>query len=189
MEQRIQYDHASAPTRRKNPLAVVTMPRVQTRTLAEMERLHLDDILAHGLPDPLGRAATFFSFSHLPQGTQERHRDTLKLVIPYLHAAWIRCWLRAEAGALENRRVQNGIILTAREGEILSWVEQEKSNNEIAKILNISHLTVKNHVQQRLRKLNVQNRAQAVANGISLQITSKWHGDERANGIDSSSRL
>ena len=31
-------------------------------------------------------------------------------------------------------------------------------------------LTVKNHVQKILKKLNVQNRAQAVARGLSLQI-------------------
>ena len=63
-------------------------------------------------------------------------------------------------------------ILTAREIEILNWVEKGKSNNEIAQILSISHLTVKNHVQKILRKLNVQNRAQAVARGISLNLTT-----------------
>jgi DNA-binding CsgD family transcriptional regulator len=62
-------------------------------------------------------------------------------------------------------------ILTTRETEILSWVERGKSNNEIAQILGISHLTVKNHVQKILRKLNVQNRAQAVAKGMSLNLT------------------
>ena len=64
-------------------------------------------------------------------------------------------------------------ILTAREVEILHWVERGKSNNEIAQILNISHLTVKNHVQKILRKLNVQNRAQAVAKGIALNLTMR----------------
>jgi len=146
--------------------------RIDARTLAEIERLRLDDILAHGLPDPQGRAATFFCFSRLTEGTQERHCDTLELAIPYLHAAWIRCWSGEESVARDNKRLQNSTILTAREGEILSWVEQGKSNNEIAKILSISHLTVKNHVQKILRKLNVQNRAQAVAKGISLNLTS-----------------
>ena len=163
--------------------------RIDARTLAEIERLRLDDILAHGLPDPQGRAATFFSFSRLTEGTQERHRDTLELVIPYLHAAWIRCWSGEEGGARDNRRLQSSTILTAREGEILSWVEQGKSNNEIARILNISHLTVKNHVQKILRKLNVQNRAQAVAKGISLQITSKWRGIDDAAAARPRSRI
>jgi len=152
--------------------------RIDAHTAAEIERLRLDDILAHGLPDLHGRAASFFSFSRLTDGTQGRHRDALELIIPYLHAAWIRCWSEEESGTRDSKRLQTSGILSAREGEILSWVEQGKSNNEIAKILSISHLTVKNHVQKILRKLNVQNRAQAVAKGISLQITSKWHHSE-----------
>jgi len=72
-------------------------------------------------------------------------------------------------------------MLTAREIEVLNWIEKGKSNNEIAQILAISHLTVKNHVQSILRKLNVQNRAQAVATSLSLQLTSRW----RAPGFGS----
>jgi DNA-binding CsgD family transcriptional regulator len=61
-------------------------------------------------------------------------------------------------------------LVTAREVEILQWVRDGKSNQEIGDILAISPLTVKNHVQKILRKLDVQNRAQAVARGIALQI-------------------
>jgi DNA-binding CsgD family transcriptional regulator len=61
-------------------------------------------------------------------------------------------------------------ILTGRELEILHWVYEGKSNMEIGMILGISGLTVKNHVQNILRKLNVQNRTQAVAKGLSLNL-------------------
>jgi DNA-binding CsgD family transcriptional regulator len=61
-------------------------------------------------------------------------------------------------------------MITSREIEILQWVRDGKSNHEIGDILAISPLTVKNHVQKILKKLKVQNRAQAVARGISLQL-------------------
>jgi transcriptional regulator EpsA len=137
---------------------------------AEIQRLELDEVAAHGIPDVDGYAACFFSFSKLPGGPKSSHLGMLELVVPYLHAAWARAV--CETGAQQaGRLVVTREILTGREVEILNWVEQGKSNNEIAQILSISHLTVKNHVQKILRKLNVQNRAQAVAKGISLNLT------------------
>jgi transcriptional regulator EpsA len=53
--------------------------------------------------------------------------------------------------------------LSDRELQILHWVAQGKTNPEIGSILNISAFTVKNHMQRMFKKLNVTNRAQAVA--------------------------
>ncbi len=63
-------------------------------------------------------------------------------------------------------------ILTQREQEVLRWVYLGKSNLEIGMILGISPLTVKNHVQEILRRLDVQNRAQAVGKAFKLHILS-----------------
>lgn len=52
--------------------------------------------------------------------------------------------------------------LTPREVEILDCVAQGNSNKEIARILNISDQTVKNHITSILRKLAVNDRTQAV---------------------------
>lgn len=52
--------------------------------------------------------------------------------------------------------------LTPREVEILDCVAQGNSNKEIAKMLNISDQTVKNHITSILRKLAVNDRTQAV---------------------------
>ena len=49
-----------------------------------------------------------------------------------------------------------------RQIEIMRWVHEGKSNIEIGLILGISALTVKNHVQKILRKLNARNRTEAV---------------------------
>jgi DNA-binding CsgD family transcriptional regulator len=53
--------------------------------------------------------------------------------------------------------------LTERELEILRWMGTGKSNREISALLDISAITLKNHVSKIYRKLDVQNRADAVA--------------------------
>ena len=61
-------------------------------------------------------------------------------------------------------------MLTVREHDILKWIYLGKSNFEIGAILKISPLTVKNHVQKILRKLNVVNRTQAIGKSLELRI-------------------
>ena len=53
--------------------------------------------------------------------------------------------------------------LSEREREIMVWVAMGKTNPEIGCILNISEFTVKNHMKSIFSKLDVTNRAQAVA--------------------------
>jgi len=48
--------------------------------------------------------------------------------------------------------------LTRREGEVLHWVSQGKTNDEIGIILGISGLTIKKHVENLFAKLGVNNR-------------------------------
>jgi DNA-binding CsgD family transcriptional regulator len=61
-------------------------------------------------------------------------------------------------------------LLTARETEILQWIYHGKSNIEIAIILGINALTVKNHVHKILRKLGALNRTHAIGKAIALHI-------------------
>ena len=56
--------------------------------------------------------------------------------------------------------------LTEREGEILSLMARGLSNGDIAKKVYISEKTVKNHVTNILRKLDVTDRTQAVIEGV-----------------------
>ncbi len=64
---------------------------------------------------------------------------------------------KASATPVEQR------ALTQREAEILVLVERGLSNKEIARTLNISFATVKNHVHHILEKLHVHRRTQALA--------------------------
>lgn len=52
--------------------------------------------------------------------------------------------------------------LTAREKEILSLVAKGKSNSQIAETLFVREVTIKTHLNSIYRKLNVDNRVQAV---------------------------
>ena len=52
--------------------------------------------------------------------------------------------------------------LTQREAEVLFWIAKDKSNAAIAKELNCSQGTVRKHIENLHRKLNVQTRTAAV---------------------------
>jgi DNA-binding NarL/FixJ family response regulator len=62
--------------------------------------------------------------------------------------------------------------LTQREKEVLRYLAQGLPNQEIAEILNISPLTVRSHVRNLLRKLNVSNRTQAALYAVEVGLVS-----------------
>lgn len=66
-----------------------------------------------------------------------------------------------------NNKIQN---LSPREKEILYNIGLGKSNREIGKHLFISESTVKNHIRNIFRKLNVHNRTQAITTAICLGL-------------------
>jgi transcriptional regulator EpsA len=132
---------------------------------SELRALGLENMLLHG-SGPLPGGATFFALFGLPQRPHARHAYFLELLLPYLHLALQRVGQRqARAGAATLARP-----VSAREAEILHWVREGKSNDEIGQILGISGLTVKNHLQRLYRLLGVSNRAHAIARGMALQL-------------------
>lgn len=60
--------------------------------------------------------------------------------------------------------------LTPREKEVLSWLTKGGSNKEIARSLNLTESTVKVHVQNVLRKLNLSSRVQAAIFAIEHEL-------------------
>ena len=67
-----------------------------------------------------------------------------------------------------NEKTMDTIVvsLTSRETEILTYIANGNSNKQIARILQISEQTIKNHVSNILRKLNANDRAHAVVLAI-----------------------
>jgi transcriptional regulator EpsA len=137
----------------------------------ELARIEANVVLAHGTYDVLGRLASFFTFACQPGAISPRKVCFVELVVPFLHLAWVRTQINRPAGSASVGPAEVR-LLTPREQEILKWIHVGKSNIEIGTILGISSLTVKNHVQKILRKLNVQNRTQAVGKALALRILS-----------------
>lgn len=137
----------------------------------ELHKMGAERVVAHGTYDAFGKPASFFMFACAAGAFGPKQAFVVELIVPFLHQAWLRTQIdqsRSAAGA-SPRGVR---LLTAREQEILKWVRIGKSNIEIGVILGLSPLTVKNHVQKILRKLDVQNRTQAVGKALALRILS-----------------
>ena len=94
---------------------------------------------------------------------------SLKLLLPFIDTA-----LRQMAPApvrqapcsrfdMQHRNAARVPVLSERERQIMVWVAMGKTNPEIGMILDISEFTVKNHMKSIFSKLDVTNRAQAVA--------------------------
>ena len=63
-------------------------------------------------------------------------------------------------------------ILTKREKEVFDLLITNKTTFEIAKILNISEKTVRNHISNAMQKLGVKGRASAVVELLKLNEIS-----------------
>jgi len=137
----------------------------------ELERLGATQLMVHGLHDSDGRALSLFTFACRPGSVGARQAYLAQLLAPALHAAWVRTQLQRRAeGANGSDKSVGQSVLTVRELDILKWIYLGKSNFEIGAILKISPLTVKNHVQKILRKLNGVNRTQAIGKALELRI-------------------
>lgn len=135
----------------------------------ELSRIGTDTLVAHGTHDAAGRVASFFVFACRAAASCSKQAYIVQLAVPFLHTAWIRTQVNGVSDT-SGARLSESHVLTQREQEILKWVYHGKSNYEIGVILEISPLTVKNHVQKILRKLNVQNRTQAVGKAMELRV-------------------
>lgn len=79
--------------------------------------------------------------------------------------------LKQEIIDLKNRmlnRKKPANLLTKRENEVYRLLSEGKTNLFIAKQLDISEKTVKNHVSRIIKKLKVKNRTEAVILGYKL---------------------
>ncbi|MCW7540986.1 helix-turn-helix transcriptional regulator [Aquabacterium sp. A7-Y] len=98
--------------------------------------------------------------------TKERSPDELlallKTLLPYVNTAMQR--LGSQHGEL------TAAYLTPREREVLHWTAEGKGCWETGLIVGISERTVKFHLQNIYRKLNVVNRTQAVAKAAQIQL-------------------
>lgn len=90
-------------------------------------------------------------------------RETSQLVIRIAERSGKNLVLMlTEEGPASVRRLVDSLGLTPREGEVLRWLVEGKSNAEIATILGMASGTAAKHIQHLFMKLGVTNRSEAV---------------------------
>lgn len=154
-------------------------------TCQQLRQAGFHELLAHGVSRPhrSSEIESFFVLGWQHRRYEPRHRLCLELLMPHIHSTWQRVQsIERELKELppsSGQRSSTGTQITERERQILRWLREGLSNPQIGETLGISALTVKNHVQKILRKLNAANRAQAVAIAISMNLLrSSAHAGE-----------
>jgi DNA-binding CsgD family transcriptional regulator len=114
----------------------------------------------HAVPGASERiVAVFRPPAHEHATSSDGEGLALRLLLPFIDGALRR--LPIDAPPLPKYAPTGRLSL--REREIMRWVALGKTNPEIGCILRISEFTVKNHLKSIFSKLDVSNRAQAVA--------------------------
>jgi transcriptional regulator EpsA len=136
--------------------------------VAEVGRHDLSNIVAHGLHGPDGQLKSYFCFARVTGMLSTRLLYLLEILLPILDRTLCRIVARQ---AMKEKANQKGVAtLGAREIQIINLIRVGKSNQVIADELFISSLTVKNHVQNILKKLKVKTRGHAVTRAIELGL-------------------
>lgn len=179
--QAVLLAQAAWVSRRGQPTCFDVGSDAMPETSAERSALQVAgyvQLLVHGVARPQ-RVTEIESFFMLASPGREPSPHELlyfDLLLPHLHSAYLRVQAverELSNGALPPRRPEpsaSGTLITAREKQILRWVRDGKNNQQIGEVLDISPLTVKNHIQKILRKLGATNRAQAVAKAIAMNL-------------------
>lgn len=134
----------------------------------KLAALRLGPALAHGVREFLGDTSGFFAFLRMPAAPDRRHAYHAEILLPHLYLALHRT-LTSERASSDRRR-RYAVNLSRREIEVIAYIRDGRTNQQIAETLALSPLTVKNHVQNILRKLEVSNRAQAVARAVKARL-------------------
>lgn len=132
--------------------------------------LELKNFVFHGVGAADGLLKGYAAFSRIRVPLDERLALCVEILLPYMLSVLARVLsheTRADSQYASSRK-----LITAREAEVLRWVRDGKTNDEIAEILGLSMLTIKNHLRNIMKKLVVRTRGQAVAKAIALGLLS-----------------
>jgi transcriptional regulator EpsA len=123
--------------------------------------------LVHGMGDGKHCVERIFAALSAQQYPPAGAGAALKLLLPFIDTALRQMppapvrQFGCERNLVEADAAR--VALSERERQIMVWVAMGKTNPEIGCILHISEFTVKNHMKSIFCKLDVSNRAQAVA--------------------------
>jgi transcriptional regulator EpsA len=131
--------------------------------------------IVHGIKNERGRHDSLYIVFNSKRKLPRETRSVFEVLLPYMDASLRQVPLLRDSAEVEKRSPGAASALSPREAEIMEWVRAGKTNREIAMILDISVFTVKNHLHNIFRKLDVLNRAQAVAS-MRHDRRGKRHG-------------
>lgn len=132
----------------------------------KLAALELKNLAFHAIALPGGSIHGYAVFSRVRRPFDAKLELLVRMLLPTLLGALTRVFANEFMSSRRGPRPTGP--LTAREAEILAWVRDGKTNGEIAGILGLSTLTVKNHLRHCNQKLIVSTRSQAVAKAMSL---------------------
>lgn len=127
--------------------------------------------LVHGAPRLFGAESVIALISDRLDCEQAVH-GVIELVAPYVQLAVQRIHRSSGEVGRMTMPFDEARTLSPREVRILEGVRDGLSNRQIGVLLNISQFTVKTHLQRIFRKLDVTNRAQALARALAERMLS-----------------
>ncbi|MEQ9862306.1 LuxR family transcriptional regulator [Pectobacterium cacticida] len=103
------------------------------------------------------------------EGCMKSHENGLQMLLVNIHEK-----VMAYRRAIENKEKNNGnsmeSLLSPRETEVLFLVSSGRTYKEISRILGISEVTVKFHINNSVRKLDVVNSRHAITKACELNL-------------------
>lgn len=130
----------------------------------EFTQSELQSFIVHGY----GEHNSIVIFGRLHKKPSAEIAKILEMLMPHLH-----CTLsNLLTGIVKTLQpvVKTNKKLSSRESQVIQYLYLGKTNWEISTILEVSPLTVKNHVQNIIKKLNVTNRRQAATKAAKMGI-------------------
>jgi transcriptional regulator EpsA len=128
-------------------------------------------ILVYGFRDKRSNSDVLYAFFSVREN-EKANTSVLSIIMPFLDEALrrVECLPKNTANILQIPTILS--VISKRELAVLRLVVQGKTNTEIAENLFISVNTVKNHLKNIFKKIDVSSRAEAVAkylNSSNLQ--------------------
>lgn len=156
----------------QNGKPVMLAPGLGDSWHAPLLSLELKNVAFHGMDWLNGPIKGYASFCRVRAPFDAKLALYVEILLPHLLAALARVLTQEmREGGPVNDCVA---VVTSREIEVLQWVRKGKTNDEIARILGLSMLTVKNHLHKIMKKMDARTRGQAVAKAIALGLMPAW---------------
>ena len=143
----------------------------------------MSTVLVYGFRDKRDETDVLYAFFN-SRAYLKTNTSILSLLMPHLDTALRGIECLHEVRTNDNVvRLPKLDIISGRESQVLALVVEGKTNIEIADSLFISLNTVKNHLKNIFRKMNVSSRAEAVAKYLVELAPQREKEHHRAHNL------